>query len=95
MSPIEDIAGGVRIVISVQPRASRTEVVGLHGDAIKLRVAAPPVEGAANEKVIRFLADALDVGRQQVTIVAGLGARKKTVRVSGVDAKVVRERLGV
>jgi len=82
-------------VISVQPRASRTEVVGLHGDAIKLRVAAPPVEGAANEKVIRFLADALDVGRQQVTIVAGLGARKKTVRVSGVDAKAVRERLGV
>jgi len=95
MSPIEDIAGGARLHIRVQPRASRTEVAGLHGDAIKLRVAAPPVEGAANEKVIRFLADVLDVGRQQITIASGLAGRKKTVHVSGIDAATARDRLGL
>ena len=93
MNPIENIEGGVRLMISVQPRASKTAIVGFHGDAIKVKVAAPPVDGAANEHLIRFLADLLDVGRRQVTIVSGLAGRRKTVHVSGIEASQAKQRL--
>lgn len=79
----------------VQPRASRTEVIGLHGDAIKMRVAAPPVEGEANLEVRRFLAKLLGVPVSSVTIVQGEAGRRKTVEVEGVDAAVVAARLRV
>ena len=75
----------------MQPRASRTEVVGVHGDAIKLRVAAPPVEGEANEEVVRFIAKELGVSATHVTIVAGGTSRRKTVEVHGVDATRVQQ----
>ncbi len=77
----------------VQPRASRTEVAGPHGDAIRIRVAAPPVGGAANEELIRFLAGRLGVPRAAVVIVRGAAARRKVVRVRGVDGGAARERL--
>ena len=66
MTAIRPTAGGVRITIQVQPRAARTEVIGLHGNAIKLRVAAPPVDGAANRELIRCLARLLNVPRARV-----------------------------
>ena len=55
---IQEVEGGVEIVIHAQPRASRSEVVGLHGDALKVRLAAPPVDGAANLELIRVMAKA-------------------------------------
>ncbi len=67
----------------------------MHGDAIKLRVAAPPVEGEANSEVRRFLAKLLGVAISNVTIVQGEAGRRKTVEVEGVDVGVVAERLGV
>jgi uncharacterized protein len=79
----------------VQPRSSRTEVVGVHGDEIRIRIAARPVDGAANETLIRFLAERLGVGRPAVAIVGGAGARSKTVHVSGVTRQQVANRLGV
>lgn len=82
---IREVDGGVEVTLHLQPRASRTEVVGVHGDAIKLRVAAPPVDGEANEELIRFLAKALGVTKTQVAIVSGTTGRKKRVRVEGVD----------
>jgi uncharacterized protein len=88
MAPISPVPGAVLLRIHVQPRASRTEVVGLHGDAIKVRLAAPPVDGAANEELARFLARALGVPRRAVTITAGAGSRTKTVRVDGVTPEV-------
>lgn len=77
--------GGVQLALHVQPRASRTELAGRHGDAVKLRIAAPPVDGAANEAVIAYLADLLDVPRRDITIAAGATSRRKTVLIQGAD----------
>ena len=82
-----------RLTIQVQPRASRTEVVGPHGDAIRIRLAAPPVDGAANEMLLRFLAERLGVPRSAVTITAGHGSRRKVVRVAGITTAEAAQRL--
>lgn len=92
---IAAIAGGVELAIQVQPRASRSEVVGPHGGALKIRLAAPPVDGAANEELVAFLAKVLKVPRSAVEIVSGMTGRKKRVRVAGVDVAMTAERLGV
>jgi uncharacterized protein len=73
----------------VQPRASRTEVAGRHGELVKIRLAAPPVEGAANEELVRFVAEKLGVAKRAVRVVRGLTARKKTLEVQGVDEQRV------
>jgi uncharacterized protein (TIGR00251 family) len=83
------------IVVHVVPRARATEVVGRYGDAIRIRLAAPPVDGAANEELVRFLAERLDVPRGAVAIVRGAVARRKTVAVDGVTTEAaVRVLLG-
>ena len=82
--------GTVRFTVRVQPRSSRSAVDGLHGDALKVRVTAPPVEGAANDAVVAVLAAALGVPRRMVRIVAGDAARTKVVEVDGVTAEAVR-----
>jgi uncharacterized protein (TIGR00251 family) len=69
------------LTLHVQPGAKRTEFVGVHGDALKVRLAAPPVDGKANAELLRFLADAFGVPVRQVTLVRGETARGKTVRV--------------
>lgn len=81
------------LVIHVVPRAARTEVVGPHGDAIKVRLAAPPVDGAANEELVRFLAAQLGVTRRSIEIVSGATGRRKTVRIAGLTAAAGRARL--
>lgn len=79
----------VRFDVHVQPRASRSEIVGEHGGALKVRLAAPPVEGAANEALVELLAGALHVPRRDVRIVSGAASRRKVVEVDGVDARLV------
>lgn len=74
------------LVVHVVPRAKVTEIAGRHGDAIRIRLAAPPVDGAANAELVRFLAERLGVPRGAVTIVRGATARRKTVSIEGVDA---------
>ncbi len=69
------------LTLHVQPGASRTEVAGLHGDALKVRLAAPPVDGRANDALLRFLADAFGVPVRQVALIAGETSRRKRVRV--------------
>jgi uncharacterized protein (TIGR00251 family) len=76
----------------VQPRASRSEVVGAHGGALKVRLQAPPVDGAANAALVELLAESLGVPRRAVRIVAGESSRSKTVDVDGVEQALV-ERL--
>ena len=71
----------------VQPRAPRTELAGVHGDALKVRLAAPPVDGAANEALIRFLADRLAVPRAAVRLEAGIAGRSKVVSVTGLGVE--------
>lgn len=81
--------GGVRFPVRVQPRASRTEVAGTQQGALKVRLQAPPVDGAANEALVDFLAESLGVPRRQVRIVSGATARTKVVEVTGVDVDAV------
>ena len=80
----------VRFDVMVQPRASRTEIAGPHGDAIKVRLAAPPVEGAANKELIAFLAKRLGVPKSAVRIVKGTHGRHKVVEVEGILEEKVR-----
>ena len=93
--PVETADGGCRLRLWVQPRAARNEVVGIQGDAVKVRLTAPPVEGKANLALVRFLAEQLGVSRNAVELTAGAGNRRKTVRVTGLTPAQARERLGV
>lgn len=87
---------GVLLNLRVSPGARDTSLEGLHGDkALKLRVAAPPVDGKANAEVERFLAKILDVSRSRVAVVKGAGSRDKVVLVQGVGVEKVRERLAL
>jgi uncharacterized protein (TIGR00251 family) len=95
MAPITTTATGVRLTLHVQPRAARTEIAGLHGDALKVRLAAPPVDGAANEALIRFLADRLGVPRSALALVGGATSRRKVVEVTGISAEAAAARLPV
>ena len=81
------------LVVHVVPRARRTEVSGRHGDVIKIRLAAPPVDGAANAELVRFLAERLGVPHAAVAIVRGAAARRKTVEIAGVATDVAVRRL--
>lgn len=83
--------GAVRFAVRVQPRASRSGVDGLHGGALRVRVNAPPVDGAANAAVVDVLAEALGVARRSVRIIAGESSRSKVVEVAGVAASRVRD----
>jgi len=85
----------VRLKLRVQPRASRTELAGLHGDEIRMRIAAPPVDGAANEALVRFLAERLGVARFAIRVTSGAGSRSKTVIVSGVSRDQAAQQLGL
>jgi uncharacterized protein (TIGR00251 family) len=87
MDAIAATGSGIRIRIQVQPRGSRSEVVGLLGEALKVRVAAPPVDGAANEALVRFLAELLGVPRHAVRIASGGSSRRKVVEVEGVGVE--------
>lgn len=82
---VDDRRGTVRFPVRVQPRASRSETCGLIGGALKVRLQAPPVDGAANDSLIELMADLLGVARRQVRIVAGVASRSKVVEVEGVD----------
>ena len=68
--------------LHIQPGAKKNEVVGLHGDALKLRIASPPVDGRANAALITYLAAALGVPKQSLAVIRGETSRRKTVRVS-------------
>lgn len=83
---ITAVEGGVRLSVHVQPRASRSEVAGTHGSALKVRLHAPPVDGAANEELVDFLARELGIARRAVTIISGHSSRGKTVQLEGVSA---------
>lgn len=82
--------GAVRVRVHVQPRASRTEIAGLHGDALKIRLAAPPVDGAANESLVAFLAERLALPRRNIRIVSGETSRTKLVEIDGATEDSVR-----
>ncbi len=88
---IREEGGSVSFKVRVLPRASRNQLAGLYEDAVKIRLAAPPVEGKANEVLRSFIAELLSVSRSHVEIVSGLTGRNKLIRVTGVSAEKVLE----
>jgi uncharacterized protein (TIGR00251 family) len=91
---IAETAGSVSFAVKVHPRAKRDAITGAVGDALKVALTSPPVDGKANAACIEFLAKLLKVPRASVSIAAGLTSRNKVVRVVGVSAGDVRKRLG-
>lgn len=85
----------VLLAVHLQPRAARTELAGLHGDALKVRVAAPPAGGAANEALRAFLADHLGLPLSRVQLQRGLASRAKVVCLQGMRAAEVATRLNL
>ena len=79
--------------LRVQPRATRTEVAGVLGGQLRVRLSAPPVDGAANAALVRFLAERLVVARSAVRVVAGETGRSKVVAVDGISVSEARARL--
>lgn len=86
MVECSETGGAVSFAVRVAPRAARTEIAGEHDGALKVRVAAPPVEGAANEELVRFLARHFGVPARDVEIVAGHSSKTKRVRLRGVTS---------
>jgi uncharacterized protein (TIGR00251 family) len=82
---VRERPGGVRLTVRVQPRSRASAVDGVHGGALKVRVAAPPVDGAANAALVGFLAEALGVRPRAVRIVSGDAARTKVIDIDGVE----------
>lgn len=88
---VNEVDGRVRFLVRVQPRASRSEVVGVYGDALKIRLSAPPVDGAANDALIEFLADVFAVGHRDVRILSGETSRSKVVEIEGITERAVHD----
>jgi uncharacterized protein len=91
---VREEAGRVRFSVRVQPRASRDAVSGVPGDALKIRLAAPPVDGAANEALVNFLAALFAVPRRAVRILAGDSSRSKLIEIDGVTARAIHDVVG-
>ncbi len=94
MIKLKESPAGTTFAVKVHPRARKNAITGEVGGALKVALTAPPVEGKANEACIEFLAKLLKVPRSSVTIAAGLASRNKVIRVAGLTAQQVRDRLG-
>ena len=95
MISIEESSSGVTFAVKVHPRAKKNAITGELGNALKLSLTSPPVEGRANEACIEFFAKLLKVPRSSVTIASGQASRQKVIRVSGLSAEEVRKRIGM
>ena len=93
MIPIKDTPSGATFAVRLHPRAKKNAITGTLGDALKISLTAPPLEGRANEACIEFLADLLKLPRSSITIAAGQASRNKLIRISGVSAADVEARL--
>lgn len=92
-NPVQASGTGVMLTVRVLPRASRNQVIGVEQGAIKIKLIAPPVEGAANAALIEFVAGWLGVRKSAVMIVSGEKARHKRVQVVGLAVEAVRQKL--
>jgi len=93
MDWIRETSGGVLVSLLIQPRASKNEIAGPQGDRLKLRLTAPPVEGAANKMCIAFLAKCLGVPKSAIEIASGESSRQKQVLIRGGALGAVRDAL--
>lgn len=86
--------GHIGLTLHIQPGAKKTEFAGLHGDALKIRLAAPPVDGKANEALVRFIADTLGLPRSAVSLKSGQTSRRKVLEIHGGDIAAIRALAG-
>lgn len=93
MVTLNETAKGVTFAVKVHPRARKNAITGVVGDALKLALTAPPVEGRANRAVIEFFAEVFQIPRSSVTIASGETSRNKVVRIAGLGRAVVEQRL--
>lgn len=93
MIPISETSAGASFIVRVHPRAKKNSITGELGDALKLALTAPPIDGRANEACIEFFAKLLKVPRSSVIIASGENSRRKIIRVAGLSADEVRTRL--
>jgi uncharacterized protein len=93
MVAVRDTSAGAAFSVRVHPRARKNAITGVVGDALKLAVTAPPVEGRANQAVTEFFADLFQIPRSSVTIASGATGRNKVVRISGLSRVAVEQRL--
>jgi uncharacterized protein (TIGR00251 family) len=91
--PIKAIHGGVSFAVKVHPRARKNAITGVVGEALKLALTAPPVDGRANAAVTEFFADLFEIPRSSVTIASGATSRNKVVRIAGITSQAVEQRL--
>jgi uncharacterized protein len=92
---VRDTARGAQFALRVQPRASRNAFAGVMGDAIKLAITAPPVDGKANQAVVEYLSDVFRVPKSNIVIVSGETGRNKLIAIRGMTAAQVMKVLGV
>ena len=92
---IKETPDGIILKVTVHPRGRKNEIVGLQGDALKIRLTAPPVEGAANKMCVEFLAKSLKVRKSDVEIIRGQGSRTKKVLVRSATRKMIESLLKV
>ena len=95
MVAIHEGSEGVSFAVKVHPRAKKNAITGEIGDALKLSLTTPPIDGRANEACIEFFAKLLKVPRSSVTIASGLTSRNKVIRVAGISAEELRKRLAI
>ena len=95
MIAVQESPAGVTFRVKVQPRAKRNAVVGELGDALKVALTAPPIDGRANDACIEFFADLLQLPRSSIKIVSGQSSRNKVIRVTGISAEELRSRFGL
>ena len=81
--------GRITLTLHIQPGAKKTELAGLHGEALKIRLAAPPVDGKANEALLRFVAERLQLPKSAVTLKSGQTSRHKVLEIAGSQAEAV------
>ena len=89
---VSESTSGVIIKVQVQTRAARDELVGPHGDSLKVRITAAPAAGAANKHLLKFLAKKLKVRQGQLSLKSGATSKKKSISILGISGAEVRER---
>jgi uncharacterized protein (TIGR00251 family) len=90
---LHETASGITFAVRIHPRAKRNAVVGEIGEALKISLTAPPIDGRANEACIEFLAELLDLPRSSIAVISGHTSRNKVVRVEGLSTNTLRQRL--
>lgn len=90
---ISEIDSSIIFSIRVVPRASRTEIVGIHDETLKIRIASPPVDGAANAEIIRFLAKTFGVSKRDVFILSGETSKNKRIKIENLSKSSFEEKI--